>query len=40
MFIMEGKSRFMYVEHSRFEKAVREVGVASKTLKENYRIFR
>jgi len=35
MFIMEGKSRLMFVEHGRFEKAEHEVGVTSKTLNEN-----
>lgn len=35
MFIMEVESRFMFVELSEFEKAVHEVGVTSKTLKEN-----
>ena len=33
---MESKRRFMFVEHSRFEKAVHKGGVTSKTLKENY----
>jgi len=32
---MEVESRFMFVEHSEFEKAVHEVGVTSKILKEN-----
>jgi hypothetical protein len=33
--IMEGKSSLMFDGHSRFEKAVHEVGVTSETVEEN-----